>query len=921
MAMLLVLWSACCSSFAQRQDQKDGVTSHPSRITTKNLPSRLSERDSDSGTAKALIHVTPAKPALRKPSKPQLKVQSTLRSNYDINCTSSGNPAPQISWFRDRSLIQQSNEEKNGDWASSVIEGYGYHHVDLTCCARNSKGEECTQLYDYDLGSNSTNKEASLVMLRPGDTLLLRCRWDGMDWKVIQWYFKNVTVKSVRVRTVQTFAQYLLIDSVSEENSGVYECKSEDKVKSVTVEVLDHDFINVLEINADNNIAAEEKAEFCFQVQVFSHPRVRCHWTSPAGTVLESSQSNERWGNSTFKLCNPDPGEYRVNLRTENISRSEKLSLCVTDFPVVRVSQDEDHVNCMINSSVPLDVTWTIEPDPTGSSTSVPPKVISQVPEKHEDLKEYCHRWMRASIPRSEAAGKLVKCCANNKAGQRCSEFILVKKDTRALMVACCVLMMGVILLTALLFYFVKKKKPVYQSQLQIIQMMGPSDNDYIYIDFKDFKYEQKWEFPRENLELGKELGSGAFGKVVQATAYGISKPGVSTQVAVKMLKDKHQSVEKEALMSELKMLTFIGQHSNIVNLLGACTGTGPIYLIFQYCCYGDLLNYLKNNREKFHKSLEDAFNKDRFSSLYQNFQQKRRSRFHSEMQQSPDNHYLPMAPVHKSMEMEALLSPLITTSMDTTEDVVVESDLQEEEDLQTLTYDDLLSFSYQVAKGMEFLSSKNCIHRDLAARNVLVTRGRMVKIGDFGLARDIDNDSNYVVRGNVRLPVKWMAPESIFKGIYTMQSDVWAYGILLYEIFSLGVTPYPGMSVDSHFYTMIKRGFQMEQPYYASEPVYKVMQCCWALEPKDRPSFSKLVAFMEGELVYVEEKLYLNAEEIRYSDSIYQNASSMSESTEPDIKRDLPEPAETDAPCKDEEPKKITDSPEPEDTLKIDDL
>ncbi len=114
------------------------------------------------------------------------------------------------------------------------------------------------------------------------------------------------------------------------------------------------------------------------------------------------------------------------------------------------------------------------------------------------------------------------------------------------------------------------------------------------------------------------------------------------------------------------------------------------------------------------------------------------------------------------------------------------------------------------------------CIHRDLAARNVLVTKDRLVKIGDFGLARDIDNDSNYVVRGNVcemmlilhdslvakfwifshhfshvtwvtfavcqvRLPVKWMAPESTFQGIYTIKSDVWAYGILLWEIFSLG--------------------------------------------------------------------------------------------------------------------------------------
>lgn len=165
------------------------------------------------------------------------------------------------------------------------------------------------------------------------------------------------------------------------------------------------------------------------------------------------------------------------------------------------------------------------------------------------------------------------------------------------------------------------------------------------------------------------------------------------------------------------------------------------------------------------------------------------------------------------------------------------------------------------------------CIHRDVAARNVLLTTRREAKICDFGLARDIMNDSNYVVKGNVsvrvdrhtyihiymsdeliktwtlllvkaRLPVKWMAPESIFDCVYTVQSDVWSYGILLWEIFSLGQntkhmpvtifsfttrlqcdlqccslpgkSPYPSMAVDSRFYKMVKCGYQMSQPDFA---------------------------------------------------------------------------------------------------------
>uniref|UniRef100_A0AAZ1XAL1 receptor protein-tyrosine kinase n=1 Tax=Oreochromis aureus TaxID=47969 RepID=A0AAZ1XAL1_OREAU len=406
-----------------------------------------------------------------------------------------------------------------------------------------------------------------------------------------------------------------------------------------------------------------------------------------------------------------------------------------------------------------------------------------------------CNKLIKSSVSKDVVKGVKFRFCLTNSVGSCCISIHLNANTHKDM--------------TPNLLCF--QQKPQYQPQLQMIQMTGPSDNDYIYINFKDFEYDRKWEFPRENLELGKELGSGAFGMVVQATAYGIKKPGVSQKVAVKMLKEKHQTMEKEALMSELKMLTHIGHHANIVNLLGACTDSGPVYLIFQYCCHGDLLNYLKNNCERYHKSVTDEMPQVRQVSIS----------------------VLPFVYL-LNYSLQSWCDP---ESFETPD--------EQTEDLEALTFDDLLSFAFQVARGMEFLSSKNCIHRDLAARNVLVTNGRQVKIGDFGLARDIDNDSNYVVRGNVRLPVKWMAPESIFQGMYTMKSDVWAYGILLWEIFSLGVTPYPGIKVDHMFYSMIERGFKMECPYYANETVYGMMCKCWALDPANRPSFSKLVSFL----------------------------------------------------------------------------
>ncbi|XP_063288150.1 vascular endothelial growth factor receptor kdr-like [Pelobates fuscus] len=377
-----------------------------------------------------------------------------------------------------------------------------------------------------------------------------------------------------------------------------------------------------------------------------------------------------------------------------------------------------------------------------------------------------------------------------------------------------------------LLTLFIRKMKKPHASEIKTGYLSIIMDPDEIPLDeqCERLPYDStKWEFPRDRLSLGKTLGHGAFGKVVEASAFGIDKCSTCKTVAVKMLKECATNNECKALMSELKILIHIGHHLNVVNLLGACTKPGgPLMVIVEYCKYGNLSNYLRSKRGDFtpHKSQDSEKalhgSESDLSELI-----KRR--------------------------LESVASTGSSASSGFIEDKSYSDSEEDEEDPEDvskrqLTMEDLICYSFQVARGMEFLASRKCIHRDLAARNILLSENNVVKICDFGLARDIYKDPDYVRKGDARLPLKWMAPEAIFDKIYTTQSDVWSFGVLLWEIFSLGASPYPGVQIDEDFCCRLKEGTRMRAPEYCTPEIYQTMLDCWQSQPTDRPTFTDLV-------------------------------------------------------------------------------
>ncbi|XP_033150161.1 protein sevenless isoform X2 [Drosophila busckii] len=162
-----------------------------------------------------------------------------------------------------------------------------------------------------------------------------------------------------------------------------------------------------------------------------------------------------------------------------------------------------------------------------------------------------------------------------------------------------------------------------------------------------------------------------------------------------------------------------------------------------------------------------------------------------------------------------------------------------------TLQLSDLLAMCIDVASGCSYLEDMHFVHRDLACRNCLVSAGavvggrRTVKIGDFGLARDIYKSDYYRKEGEGLLPVRWMAPESLVDGLFSTQSDVWAFGVLCWEILTLGQQPYAARN-NFEVLAHVKEGGRLQQPQQCPDKLYALLLQCWRSEPWERLSFRR---------------------------------------------------------------------------------
>uniref|UniRef100_A0AAQ4PMF5 Tyrosine-protein kinase receptor Tie-1 n=1 Tax=Gasterosteus aculeatus aculeatus TaxID=481459 RepID=A0AAQ4PMF5_GASAC len=286
-----------------------------------------------------------------------------------------------------------------------------------------------------------------------------------------------------------------------------------------------------------------------------------------------------------------------------------------------------------------------------------------------------------------------------------------------------------------------------------------------------------------EDIKFEDVIGEGNFGQVCVART--LSEDALHADLPAEYASEN----DHRDFAGELEVLCKLGQHPNIINLIGACENRGYLYIAIEYAPYGNLLDFLRKSRVL---ETDPAFAKEHGTA-------------------------------------------------------------------STLTSQQLLQFAVDVATGMHYLSDKQFIHRDLAARNVLVGDSLVAKIADFGLSR---GEEVYVKKTMGRLPVRWMAIESLNYSVYTTKSDVWSFGVLLWEIVSLGGTPYCGMTC-AELYEKLPQGFRMEKPKNCDDEVYELMKQCWRDRPYERPPFSQISVqlnrMQEARKAYVNMALFEN--------------------------------------------------------------
>nr|XP_024654674.1 receptor-type tyrosine-protein kinase FLT3 isoform X1 [Maylandia zebra]XP_024654675.1 receptor-type tyrosine-protein kinase FLT3 isoform X1 [Maylandia zebra]XP_024654676.1 receptor-type tyrosine-protein kinase FLT3 isoform X1 [Maylandia zebra]XP_024654677.1 receptor-type tyrosine-protein kinase FLT3 isoform X1 [Maylandia zebra]XP_024654679.1 receptor-type tyrosine-protein kinase FLT3 isoform X1 [Maylandia zebra] len=420
------------------------------------VTSQLSETDSGEYTltCKAnnvtMFSTTVILHVMKRPTKPHLMLDGVDVSDTSplFKCVSEGFPKPTIKWSgnKDGQQSLKGSDRKTERTISSTE----YYNRGMMCCATNAEGQECSQLYDYDLQSSVMNKdEVSTVTLSEGQSLLLRCRVKGYSLRSPVWEKGG---KQLNARTLSRKPEkeeemcikndshfgvqmaYLSIRSVREEHSGTYTCTSANKnSKSVHVHVSDEGFLSA-QLDETKIISAQEASSTCLQATVSYHPVLQyCSWETPDKNRTKCVRETWVTQHRTVKLCDPlISGDYKLHLEAGGQKETKTISVCVVDEPKFNFlfNKDDGTLNLETVSPVPANYTWMFRSE-SNDSCSESDSSWDEVPNAFQiDSDVSCNKTIKSLVSKDVLKGDQFRFCLTNSVGSWCKTHYMIIPPT-----------------------------------------------------------------------------------------------------------------------------------------------------------------------------------------------------------------------------------------------------------------------------------------------------------------------------------------------------------------------------------------------------------------------------------------------------------------------------------------------------------
>ncbi|KAJ8254668.1 hypothetical protein GJAV_G00195700 [Gymnothorax javanicus] len=486
----------------------------------------------------------------------------------------------------------------------------------------NGRTKDSIQFYVFNIivpDSLEPYVNASQTVLKQGEPLSVHCTIHGVELVSFSWEYPHKESSMVEPVTsllsTTSMRSILHFPSISLDGTGEYICKVHEDMRgqrasdSIHITVLETGFVELSSARS-GNLSAQLDESIEIRVQIEAYPKPSIRWTKDHSDLygntisIETRQLDETRYLSILTLVRirkEQRGLYAVIASNEDASKELTFDLKVKVPPqIVELSDhqlaDRGHgVLCVAEGVPPPHIQWfSCDSMHKCNNRSAPWQPLEEDPENvnvqtsvsYNDTRKLSQTRSRATFRNLQSVIS-VRCQAANERGLRERDIKLVSHTLFSQVAVLAAVLSLVVVAVAFIIALIAlwRKKPRYEIRWKVIESVSSDGHEYIYVDPIHLPYDSAWEVPRDSLILGRTLGSGAFGRVVEATAYGLGHTQSTTKVAVKMLKSTARRSETQALMSELKIMSHLGPHLNIVNLLGACTK--PAGGLYQTVCRG----------------------------------------------------------------------------------------------------------------------------------------------------------------------------------------------------------------------------------------------------------------------------------------------------------------------------------------------